>query len=79
MTPRQTAPSLALLCLLGATSCGDACDMPEWPVEGVYTITNPDELPVNVTSVLVADRQLTISYKDELGAEQWVTYQISDN
>ncbi len=57
----------------GCSTCPKTPDSPE---EGTYEVTNPDDLPVTITSVVIADQRLTVRYLDEAGVEQYMIYVI---
>ena len=49
---------------------------PEMPAEGDYRIVRSREIPFDISSIVVADNELTVTYLDEDDQEQWVTYLV---
>lgn len=79
-TPRS---ALALALLIPTAGRLVSCDreplcgeLPELPDEGTYQITDPEDSPVEITSVVVDCTDLTFTWRDPEGAEQWVRYEI---
>lgn len=67
------------LAALVLPTCGQGiCDLPPMPPEGVYHVSNVEELPVDFTSVELRGGQLTINYLDETGEAQFVVYEIRE-
>ena len=66
--------------MLSSALCGSCarCILPDEPPDGQYWVTNPDDLPVTIKQVIVSDRVMTITYLDESGASQYVTYRLED-
>lgn len=65
-----------VLTLLFGGACARCPKTPDSPEAGTYEVTNADELPVTILSVVVADQQLTIRFLDDAGVEQYITYRI---
>lgn len=81
MPTARSVLSLALLTTLTGrlVSCDrePPCgEFPELPYEGTYQIVDADESPVEITSVVVECADLTFTWLDADGAEQWVRYEI---
>ena len=62
------------LVFIGA--CSRCPETPDAPEAGTYEVTNADELPVTILSVVVVDQLLTIRFLDDGGAEQYIRYRI---
>ena len=68
------------LCLAMVGGCYPCGAIPDLPPTGVYAINNPGDMPINVESVVVTSaddgNEITITWIDDAGEEQWVTYRI---
>lgn len=76
---RRVGPALFLSCIATGCDTAPACgEFPNYPYEGTYELTNPEDSPVEILSVEVVCNEMTFRYLDEDGEEQWITYTIQD-
>lgn len=52
-------------------------EVPDMPSEGSYEIVySSSSITFEISSIVVADDELTLTYVDEAGQSQWLTYRI---
>lgn len=67
------APVVACL----ATTCGHTCKIPDYPPDGHYRLTNPEDFPITVRSIIVEGNRMTVDYVDESDQTQFVTFALT--
>lgn len=67
----------ALYAVLGplAHSCCPG-EVPDMPSAGAYEIVRSSSITFEISSIVVADDELTLTYVDEAGQSHWLTYRI---